>query len=203
VSTAVDTPGSGSFADYAKHRGVSRNAVSKALKKGWLAEALGDRGGRPFVRDFAAADRSWDAHSDKTRASIREKERPDSSAALPDADRTRGPEVHVVEPEEQPPVLSPAMSLTDATKADKYWSAMRKKQEFEKASGELVHAADRDLAETTRIAFAKTKILAVPSRIKAGLPHLSHSDIATIAGLLREALEELGTPSPPAKGAAA
>jgi phage terminase Nu1 subunit (DNA packaging protein) len=192
----ADTVNKGSFSDYAKHRGVSRVAVSKALKKGWLDAGLGTRDGKRFVEDFAAADRSWDAQSDKTRASIKEKARPDASAAPPAVS---------VEPavEEQPPVLSPAMSLTDATKADKYWSAMRKKQEFEKASGELVNAAERDLAETTRIMFAKTKILGIPSKVRASLPHLTHADIARLDGMLREALEELGTPSPPANGAAA
>lgn len=192
----VNTIVSGSYTDYAKHRGVSKAAVSKMKKKPWFAPAIGRRDGKEYITDFALADRLWTHHVDPTRASNEEKERLSRIAHVTappaDGDST-----------DAPPVLSLEMSLADAVKADKYWSAMKKRQEFERTAGVLVNAEHRDLEEATRVTFAKTRLLGIPTKLKARLPHLAHGDIAVIDALIREALEELADESKKAHGEAA
>lgn len=186
----VDGPRSGSFADYAKHRGVSKNAVSKMKKKAWFAPAVGVRpNGKECIADFALADRLWNGHADQTRASIETKERLSRIASV---SPPRDPDAAALDHDgEVAPVLSPMMSLADATRSDKYWAAKLKEQEFEREAGLLVSAASRDADEATRIAHAKTRLLGIPSKLKAALPHLAHGDVAMIDALIREALEEL------------
>lgn len=202
---AVNGKVSGSFAEYAKHRGVSKAAVSKTRKKPWFAPAVAVRDGKEYIADFAMADRLWEHHSDPTRASSEAKDRLSRIArSAPPSDDPRpsgqGPEG---EAEDDAPTLSPAMSMADAARADKYWSAMRRKQEFEVAAGLLVNAAERDADEVTRVTFAKTKLLGIPSKAKSALPHLAHGDIAVIDGLIRDALIELADEGKRARGEAA
>lgn len=45
--------------EYAKHRGVSQQAVSKALKKGVLTERSAERVGRRWQIDAKVADEEW------------------------------------------------------------------------------------------------------------------------------------------------
>lgn len=197
---------SGTFAEYARHRGVSKNAVSKMRKKDWFRQVVDVRSGKEFIADFELADRLWAQHADQTRASIDMKERlsrierasPPAAGDRDDDQAEPGAGEDAVQPD-----LSLTMSLADATKADKYWSAMRKKQDFEIAAATLVDAAERDSDETTRIVFCRTKLLSIPSKIKAALPHLTHGDLAAIDGLIREALEDLRQAGRAARGEAA
>lgn len=54
---------------YAKRRGVSPMAVSKAVKAGRLRASVGrDGAGRPTIADPAVADREWAANSDESKA---------------------------------------------------------------------------------------------------------------------------------------
>lgn len=196
---------SGSFAEYAKHRGVSKAAVSKTRKKEWFAPAVAVRDGREYIADFALADRLWEHHSDPTRASNETKERMSriAKSAPPSDDPPPSEDAGEGEAGGEAPELSPGMSYTDAAKADKYWSAMKKKQEFELTAGILVNAEERDVDETTRIMFAKTRLLGIPSKLKATAPHLAHGDIAIVDALIREALEELAHEGNKARGEAA
>jgi hypothetical protein len=56
-----------SFAEYAKQRGCSRNAVSKAVKAGRLRDAVQRVDGVPRIIDVELADREWAANTDPTR----------------------------------------------------------------------------------------------------------------------------------------
>lgn len=52
-----------SLSAYAKHRGVSRQAVSQAVKKGRLQTSIVMVDGQPTIPDFAAADAEWDLNT--------------------------------------------------------------------------------------------------------------------------------------------
>lgn len=53
-----------SLAAYARHRGVSKQAVSQAIKVGRLAQSVARVDGVPTIPDFAAADQEWDETSE-------------------------------------------------------------------------------------------------------------------------------------------
>jgi hypothetical protein len=61
---------------YAKHRGCSKNAVSKAIKRGRLKlSVVHDAAGQPKIADAALADREWTQNTDLSRAPGDVKER--------------------------------------------------------------------------------------------------------------------------------
>jgi hypothetical protein len=57
-----------SMRQYAKHRGVSPEAVSKAVKRGRISTALDDKGQRKI--DPEIADREWTINSDESKANF-------------------------------------------------------------------------------------------------------------------------------------
>lgn len=66
MSESIDVR-SGSLASYARRRGVSTAAVSKAVKRGRLRKSVSHRPtGEPFVADFEMADREWVENASKT-----------------------------------------------------------------------------------------------------------------------------------------
>jgi hypothetical protein len=64
--STVDTPGY-SLRAYARHRGCSPEAVSKAIKSQRLHDAVQWFAGVPRIMDFRRADREWQANTDQTR----------------------------------------------------------------------------------------------------------------------------------------
>jgi hypothetical protein len=60
-----------------------------------------------------------------------------------------------------------------------------------KTTGVLVQRRAVEIRYATLVVTAKTKIRGVPSRIKQRVPHLTLAELAIIAELLDEALEEL------------
>lgn len=171
---------------YAQRRGVSCMAVSKAVKKGRMSKSvIRDERGRPWVVDVELADREWAGATDlsKAPAYMRERKepsrggRPRKSAAVMR---------EVVAGDDGP-------SLAEATAAKNHWQAELARLKFQREAGELVQAAEvRGRIEKVFRACV-TKLLAVPSRAKQALPHLSPSDLAEIERLQREALEELAS----------
>src|SRR3954451_23826621 len=60
----------GNSSALARHLGVSRVAVSKAIKKGRFTTSLTQRDGRAWFTDFAVAEREWHENVDRTRAPL-------------------------------------------------------------------------------------------------------------------------------------
>jgi hypothetical protein len=190
---AVNGKVSGSFAEYAKHRGVSKAAVSKTRKKEWFAPAVAVRDGKEYIADFALADRLWEHHADPTRASAEAKERMSRivRSSPPSDEPPAAEDAGEAGEGGEAPELSLAMSYTDAAKADKYWSAMKKKQDFELTAKLLVSAKDAGDAAVALVVLSRTKMLGIPSKLKALIPELSHGQLATIDRLIRESMQEL------------
>lgn len=170
---------------YAQRRGVSCMAVSKAVKKGRLSKSvIRDEQGRPWVVDPELADREWVGATDMSKAPayMREREEP-SRGGRP---RKGAPPLEVAAGGEGP-------SLAEATAAKNHWQAELARLKYQREAGELVAAAEvRGRLEKVFRACV-TKLLAVPSRAKQALPHLSPADLAELERLQREALEELAS----------
>lgn len=189
---------------YARHRGTSVEAVRRAIKSQRLVKCLvAGADGSPKIADPALADAEWAGNTDLSKAPtfVKEREGTRVTAVTPTRDTRDTARDTTSEPEGEPsseeqPELSPGMSLNDATKADKYWSAMTRKLEYEKQIGELVSAKRAGEFMTNVFALSRTKLLALPSKARAALPHLTHADIGTLDRLIREALEDLANQTP-------
>jgi hypothetical protein len=102
----------------------------------------------------------------------------------------------------------PVQTLSEAAAEEKRWKAKRAELDYKVRSGELVPKDDvraykaaceaRQLEEYSRI---RNAALALPTKLKHQLPHLSHKDILVLDGAVRELLEGLADPA--ANGTAA
>lgn len=60
-----------------------------------------------------------------------------------------------------------------------------------RTTGVLIPARAAEIRYATMVVTAKTKLRGIPSRAKSRLPHLTVADLAVLAELIDEALEEL------------
>lgn len=193
--------------EYAKRRGVSQAAVSRAIKAGRLRASVAP-GGR--IADPELADREWNEHTDLTRAPLYVRERyehlqPAQPPVVRDPSRggrppkARAPEAPTGEPartagngppgDGRPqPVVGGGLTENNAVKA--YWQALHEELDYRKAAGKLVPVADVDAKVRNAFHVTRTKLLTLPSRAKTVLG-LSAAQVLKLEALTRELLEEL------------
>lgn len=82
-------------------------------------------------------------------------------------------------------------TYTDARALRESYTAQLARLEYEQKAGELVSA--REVANRLAGVFVtcRSKILAIPTRARQQIPHLSTAEVDVIDRLVREALEEL------------
>lgn len=153
-------------------------AVSKAVSSGRLVASVVRVRGQPKIRDADLADREWDANTDLTRAPGYVKER---------ADKRAGPA-----PRNRDSVSEPAdLSLSGESAREKFWKAQIAELDYRERLGELVDAEEMRAKLVDVVTGCKARLLGLPTRAKQQCPHLSITDIGTLDGLVREALEAL------------
>jgi phage terminase Nu1 subunit (DNA packaging protein) len=161
VDQIPDSPGLMSLSAYARHRGVTPPAVTLAIQRGLLRDAVRvDDKGRKRI-DVAAADAEWPMNTS----------RPPQSAG---AD---------VEGEE--------VTASDASTREKHWKAKLAELKYKTEAGELVPASLVDKRLRDVFTQCKTRLLGVPTRARQALPHLTGADVGVLEALVREALSEL------------
>jgi len=174
---------------YAKHRGTSVVAVSRAVKSGRLSRSVThDARNQPKIADVALADQEWAENTDLTRAPAFVKERGlgvQTSAPADAGDAGDGPPAA--------PGVDPTreLSLSEASAEEKRWRAKLAELQYKQRAGELVDAKDVASRLANLFTVCRTKLLALPSKAKAAIPALTHDNVATIDDLVRQALEEL------------
>jgi hypothetical protein len=212
---------------YAKYRKCSKNAVSKAIKRGRLKlSVVYDAAGQPKIADAAIADREWAENTDLSRAPGDVKERnarreltaaqspqqqattaPAAPARTTTGAQTPAQQTLREEPETpgQPPPLDPdaRWKLADASAEEKKYKALLAELEYRQKLGELVPVKDIELTMSTLFTNIRTKLLGVPGKVRAAAPHITLTDMAVIDRQLREVLEELSTMEPAAMPAPA
>ncbi len=178
MTTPARPPLTGTQADYARHRGVSRSAVNKAVHAGRIPLTPEGR------IDFAAADLAWRSNTDPSKPSNTVS--PPSAPSLPTGDTELQ--------------LSP-LSYADARALREYNLARLADLDFRQKSGSLVEVVDvKDIAFRAARA-ARDLILAAPDRLAPLVCGLS--DQAEVHRILTEdlmrACEELMKidPTPP------
>lgn len=181
-----------SLGEYAEHRaarglpGQSKNAVSKAIKRGCLVRSVvRNHRGEPKIADPSLADREWAAGTDHSKA-------PASVKALA-APRPRPPPAPAApSPQGDDDVTEPTdLNLALESAREKFWKAHLAELEFKKRSGELVDAVEMKAEIDDAFTRVRARLLGVPTRARQQLPELTPQHIATIDSLIREALDEL------------
>lgn len=153
------------FAAYARHKGVSRAAVNKAVKEGRITTVTG-QDGKPCL-DQAKADAQWEANSrQNAKAAVAEIERELNAASEP-------------------------QSYNDARTEKEVVQAKLLNLKFEELSGSLVNAEEVEHLWSELATKTKNKILGAASKLKQRHPEISIEIYASLDSILREALEEL------------
>ena len=162
------------IADYARRRGVSRNAILQAIERGRLREAVGvtARGHRTILDPELA-----DAELDRSARYRRPKHAPGTTAATPV--RAINPLIDLREERERESLRQAKIKTEQAT------------IDLARQRGELVRVDDVRREVTDAFAKVRTRLLAIPSRCAQQIPHLEARDVATLESFIREALEAL------------
>lgn len=173
---AVDESDLMSFPKYAKHRGVSTEAVSRAVESGRISTVTDAKGRRKI--DPKKADIEWEQNTrKKIKAEEVDIERALELPDVPESELSDGP----------PPPLAESRARREA------YAAKLSRLEYEEKSGKLVEV-EKVKVEAYKIArIVRDAILSVPDRIDSELSVMS--DRAQINRVLKtelmKALEDL------------
>lgn len=169
-----------SFAQYAKHRGTTKAAVTLAVKRGKISVETDADGTRYVISE--KADREWGENTNPALGfgpSNRKATRAEQKSPPPE--EATAPEEPTVEPESEPEtadatpggptvrkVAGPRNYNTSRAEREHY-AAELKRLEFEELSGKLI-AADKvreDAFQTAR--YVRDALLAIPDRVSGEL----------------------------------
>lgn len=167
---------------YAAHRkakglrGTSHVGVLKAINSGRLMPPAVERKGRGWEINPELADQQW---SDATHPAER------------GTGHHRGKEPAVRRQEIDIPQGVPPRAVSEsvlaAVKAKRETIALRKDE------GLLLPREQVEKAWANAVTIARTKILAIPTRARQRIPHLSLEEVAILEELIRETLEDLSS----------
>lgn len=178
------TPAPLSLRAYARRRGTSAPSVVRAIKRGRLQKSLVYVDGKPQIGDPDLADQEWAQNTDLTKAPSAVKQQ----AAQRQVGVTPPPLSTVTEVGSTVP---DGLSLADAAAEEKRWKARQAELDFRREAGELVNVEAVTAMYVEEAIRVRTKITAVPNKLKARAPELSHATVRILDDLLRQALEEL------------
>jgi phage terminase Nu1 subunit (DNA packaging protein) len=194
-----------SLSAYARRRGVSVEAVSKAVERGRLRGSIVMVGGKPKIGDAELADHEWQAN---TRPRI---DQPPPAPPPPKTTRERSKAKQGLARELEIDTSAEASGAADDSELPAgvpRYDVSRAVREFHAARRE---GALADVAEIERdkvregvvpveevrayinekFTLVKNKLLGVPSRVAQRLPKLAKEVEPVVDELIREVLEEL------------
>lgn len=176
--------------------GVSGEAVRKAIKTGRIPRSMvGEKllksgRGVPTISDPAGARAAFEANTSPNYRQDGAKISAGRKAAAPRS----APVLAAQQAREAPaPPASPrgAPSITDSRAITEAYKARLAKLEYEERSGKLVNADDFKVRYSKLVTTARTHMLAVPSKAKGKIPHLTIDEIQVLDKLIREALRDV------------
>lgn len=172
------TPSLVTKAAYARHRGVSKAAVTQAIKGNRLVRALVTVDGKALL-DVAIADAEWAANTDLSKAPDAVKEK---------AGLTTG--------------QARVSALSEASTREKNARAGLVELEYQEKAGQLVSAAAVQSEVAAMVSRAREAMLAVPSKCKGLIPHLTPAEVHQIHELVCKALDQVAEAGRQRRGAA-
>lgn len=193
LASAHQVPTHISLRAYAKHRGVSVEAVSQAVKGCRLTRSVLRVDGKPKIADVALADEEWTANTDHSKSPQRARRPP---ARSPVAETVNDPPPPLSTPEAPVPTTSEGMSLSEAAAAEKLWKARQAELDYRRDAGQLVSAVAVTQAWSEMVGEMRAAVLGVPSKLKGARPETTREQLTALESFLCQALEGL-TPRRP------
>jgi hypothetical protein len=173
---------------YAQHRrdlglpGGTPRAVQEAIAAGRLKRCLvaATHGGRKTWRiaDVVAADAEWKATTNTAMIPLTGPAASKSTKPAKNRDS-------VSEPVD--------LSLSEESAREKFWKAQIAELDYRERLGDLVDAKEMQAKLSDVFTRCRGRLLGLPTRAKQQCPHLTITDIGTLDGIVREALETLAT----------
>jgi phage terminase Nu1 subunit (DNA packaging protein) len=187
-----------SLSAYARRRGVSVEAVSKAVERGRLRGSVVMVDGKPKICDAELADHEWQAN---TRPRI---DQPPPSAAPTPAKKARAKKDRPAKAQDDDEPgddgeLPPGVPRYDVSRAVREYHEARRSGaladvaeiERDKVREDVVPIDDARAYMIEKFTLVKTRLLGVPSRVAQRLPKLAKEVEPVVDELIREVLEEL------------
>ena len=175
-----------SLREYARRRGVSAKSVVRAIQSGRLLAAVVHTDQGPKIGDADVADREWSSNTDHTRAPTYVKAREAARTLSAELIDHPTPDAASVQPQ-----AAPTLSLVDASALAMEWKAKLAELEYRKRSRTLIDASVIEARLVETFTRCRTKLLGLPSKLKAARPALTREDLMHVDRLIREALEDL------------
>ena len=167
------------LSEYARLRGVSSQAVRYAIDSGRLKNSVRQKSNGKFEILPDIANIEWDANTDVTKQNNMK-----NKPSRPTAFVKPGHQIRTGD-------NNPAIDFNNAKAQREWYMAELARLEFEQKDGKLIDAEEAKSAWFKIITETKTKFLALPTKARANLPHLTLGDVSVIERLVRESLEEL------------
>lgn len=190
-----------SLAEYARHRGVSKAAVTYAVRDGRITTTT-DNNGKTRI-DPETADRQWQVNT------AHEKRR--NTGEEPGVAPIGPMQVEPVKPEpeqisflnedlgaplapEKPDIKSDEEAENTYAKSralKEHYAAKQAELEFKTRLGELIEAKEIEKEWTEAATLARSKVLGIPTKARQQMPELTHDQFLVLERICREALEDL------------
>lgn len=182
---------------YARHRRLAHRAVQVAIERGKLDKSVTGKGRQTRI-DVELADQEWpneslDAKAHMSRPNMLRKamEAP-KLESLPAAPKAESKQPESFLPEEKPETPDPERGKYWRSKADKEeLAAELLRLKIERDSGKLISLEAVKKEWSTLAQNVRTKLLALPSKMRQRAPGFTHEFYSLLDELLREALIEL------------
>ena len=153
----------GSPSQYAKHRGVSAAAVSKALDSGRIVPCA--KKGKRVLLDFDECDQMWNRNTDRSKPSSTVVDV--EAVEVPDRERLGQRPIIDLDPDDK------SMTFNEArTKRERY-NAELARLEFERLAGKLVDVDEVRAEQFKNARNVRDSLLNIPDRIAPSLVGLS------------------------------
>lgn len=197
---------------YARYLGVTPNAVLRAVQSDRIPYTR-DEKNRPKI-DPAVADPAWAANT--SHGHRRRENGIDGQGVAPGASdvpvkRGRGRPRKNPLPAPPPPAIVPPApvedpggeddddgddgsggpNFTQSNAREKFWKAKMAELKFREAEGELIPIETVKREWMSILSAVRSKMLAVPSKVKLRVPALTADDVMTLQDLIGEALADL------------
>lgn len=168
----ADSLGTISLREYARLKSISFAAVQRAVKVGRLKSSIvRDHRGAPKISDIALADREWALFTKHDRVPLAARRQQPELLGMPSRETSRA-----------------RRDAAEADLAEMRLAAMR---------GELINAKSVQDGLSGLFTVVRTHLLRVSSKLKTTRPNLSVEDIVAADRLIKQALEDLSSPSFP------
>lgn len=169
--------------EFARRKGVTPQAIDGAIKSQRIG-VTHDGKGRPRL-DFEIASEQWDKTArarvtnaqPKAAATITEEDIEEAEAGLLyDGDDDENPDAQ--------------QYFINRAVTEKY-KAKRERQKYFQEKGELVRADDVKMAWTKITGAVKTRVQAIPAKVKIAIPRLTVDEMETLDDMIQESLSEI------------